>query len=265
MYLNCKTYYSFRYGTFSTEELVNKALEEGISEMSALALTNINSTCDAWEFVKLCWEKQIKPILGVEVRNEDKLLYILIAANNKGFAWINRFLSEHLINKTAFPEPNENPLLFENYTDGFVIYPLFAKDLSLLNSNEKIGLLPTEVNKLFSIHWKEHKEKFVVRHPVTFQNKTYYNLHRLLRAIDKNCLLSKLPKETEASPNEIFVSPQYIFNAFKEYPFIITNTYRLMDACCIEMDFDVDKNMQCYSATDRKRTRLNSSHANISY
>jgi DNA polymerase III alpha subunit len=72
MYLNCKTYYSFRYGTYSTEELVNQAVEKGIS---SLALTNINSTVDAWPFVKLCEKNNIKPIIGVEIRNDDELLY----------------------------------------------------------------------------------------------------------------------------------------------------------------------------------------------
>src|SRR5437762_11576294 len=42
MYLNCKTYFSFRYGTFATEELVKTAADLGIT---ALGLTNINSTC----------------------------------------------------------------------------------------------------------------------------------------------------------------------------------------------------------------------------
>ena len=96
MYLNCKTYYSFRYGTFSTSELINTALDNGVS---TLALTNINSTCDLWEFVKLAHKAGIKPIAGVEVRNDDKLLYILLAANNKGLSWIHEFLSDHLVNK----------------------------------------------------------------------------------------------------------------------------------------------------------------------
>ena len=82
MYLNCKTFYSFKYGTFSTAALVDMAASLGIQ---SLALTNINSTCDAWEFVKLCRGQGIQPILGVEIRNEDELLYILLAANNKGF------------------------------------------------------------------------------------------------------------------------------------------------------------------------------------
>ncbi len=248
MYLNCKTYYSFRYGTFSIEELINGALDKGIS---SLALTNINSTCDVWEFVKLSLEAGIKPIAGVEVRNDDKLLYILIAANNNGLAWIHSFLSQHLMEKKAFPEVDACPVFFEDCADGFVIHPLHSKPLRELLPNEKIGVLPWEANKLIGLDWKNHKDKFIVRQPVTFQNKTYFNLHRLLRSIDKNCLLSRLPLEAQATPKETFVSPSSILKAFEQYPFIITNTYKLMDACSISIDVNTDKNKQCFSATKK--------------
>src|SRR5664279_4369797 len=114
MYLNCKTYYSFRYGTISTEELVTTAVDKGVS---ALALTNINSTCDVWEFFKLALEAGIKPIAGVEVRNDDHFLYILIAANNRGLAWIHSFLSEHLMEKKLFPDASAGPIFFEDSYD----------------------------------------------------------------------------------------------------------------------------------------------------
>ena len=246
MYLNCKTYYSLRFGTIPPEDLVQTAADKGVS---TLALTNINNTCNTWEFVKLCNESNIKPIAGVEIRNADKILYILLAVNNPGLTWINSFLSKHLINKTPFPEVIEQPTFFINSNDGFIIYPLNSRPFDALLPNERIGILATELNKLYSTNWKDYKEKFVIRQPVTFQNKTYFNLHRLLRAIDKNCLLSKLHKETEASESETFVSPDRLLKAFKDYPFIVTNTYKLMDACSISMDFDTDKNMQCYSAT----------------
>src|SRR5437870_2099489 len=105
MYLNCKTNYSFRYGTFFTEELVKAAAAIGIT---ALGLTNIKSNCDAWDFVLHCHKEKIKPILGAEIRNGDKVLYVLIAANNRGFAWINKFLSDHLLEKKPFPETAVN-------------------------------------------------------------------------------------------------------------------------------------------------------------
>ena len=252
MYLNCKTYYSLRYGTFSTEELVQAAVDRGLP---ALALTNINTTADTWDFVKHCREAGIKPITGAEVRNGDQLLYILLAANHRGQAWIHRFLSGHLCTKQPFPEVLEAPHFFDAPEDGFVLYPLGAKPLTQLLSHERIGVLPWEVNKLVSLDWQNHREKFVVRQPVTVQNKTYFNVHRLLRAIDKNCLLSKLPMEAQASPKETFVAPVSLLQAFKDFPFIVTNTYRLMDACSVSLDFSTDKNKQCYSAS-REDDRL---------
>ena len=245
MYLNCKTYYSFRYGTFSTEELVRAAADRGVS---SLALTNINSTCDIWEFVQLCNGNGIKPVAGVEVRNEDTFLYVLIAANAEGLAWIHEFLSRHLMAKKPFPEVADNPYFFNNISDGFVIYPLHTKPLDALLPNERAGVRPWEVNKLITPGWKNHADKLLVLQPVTFQNKIYFNLHRLLRAISKNCLLSKLPAAAQASEEETFVAPTDLLQAFREYPFIVTNTYKLMEACTVSLDFRADKNMQCYSA-----------------
>src|SRR6476620_5984265 len=100
MYLNCKTYFSLRYGTYSTKELVDAAENNGAS---VLALTNINNTADHWDFVSLCLAKNIKPVLGVEIRNDHSLCYILLAKNNEGYYAINKFLSAHLISREPFP------------------------------------------------------------------------------------------------------------------------------------------------------------------
>src|SRR4051812_19309711 len=100
MYLNCKTWFSFLYGTFPTEELVKTAVEVGAT---AIALTNINSTCDTWDFVDYCSQHSIKPVAGAEIRNDSMFMYILLAKNNNGFQQINRFISEHLQSKKDFP------------------------------------------------------------------------------------------------------------------------------------------------------------------
>jgi len=259
MYLNCKTYFSFRWGTYSTSGLVKEAVEAGAT---ALALTNINSTCDAWDFVLFCQQQNIKPILGAEIRNGDKLLYILIAANNTGFTWINQFISRHIQLDQPFPEQTGKETFF-NAGDGFVIYPMDAKPPDQLLQNEFIGIQPTEVNKLFSwsegllrTNWPQYKDKLVVRQPVTFQDKIHFNVHRLLRAIDKNELLSKLSPSAICGSNEYFLSQNKILEAFKQYPFIITNTYRLMDVCEIKMDFGTDKNKKTFSARKRDDAHL---------
>jgi len=245
MYL-CKSYFSFNYGTFSTEELVAAGVEAGAT---TLILTNINATCDAWDFVLFCGKQNIKPILGAEIRNGNTLLYILIAANNKGFRRINEFLSEHLREKKPFPPGDALSSVFPAPEDGFIIHPLGSKAPGLLDSNERIGVLPGEVNKLLKQPLASFPDKWVIRQPVTFQNKTYYNLHRLLRAIDGNTLLTKLTPEDLASPQEYFIPQGEMLTAFRQYPGLITNTYRLLDACSITMDFGVDKNKQLFSAS----------------
>ncbi len=244
MYINCKTYYSFRYGTFSTKELVEAAADAGVG---TLALTNINNTCDAWDFVKLCREKNIKPVLGVEIRNENKVLYILIAANNKGFQWINTFISSYLISKDVFPESHDKHF-FNEPGDGFVIFPLGKRDLKDLRENEYTGIRPSEVNKLFSIDFSSFTNKLVILQPVTYQDKKYFQLHRLLRCIDLNILGTKLSAEDTAATGETFISESELLKHFRQYPFIVTNTYRLIEACNITMDFGTDKNKKNYSA-----------------
>ncbi len=44
MYLNCKTYFSFHYGTYSTAELKGAGAETGAT---TLALTNIKESLEA--------------------------------------------------------------------------------------------------------------------------------------------------------------------------------------------------------------------------
>jgi error-prone DNA polymerase len=245
MYLG-KTYFSFKYGTYPTKELVKDGVEAGAT---ALALTNINTTCDAWDFVQYCREEGIRPILGVEIRNDDRLLYILIAANNKGFRWINEFLSEHLLEKKPFPEPASISAFFADPSDGFAIYPLHNKTPEALLENERIGVLPEEAGKLLKMPLTACPGKWIIRQPVTFRNKTWYNVHRLLRAVDLNTLLTKLRPEDLAGEKEYFIPQADILIAFRQYPCIITNTYRLFDACSIDMHFGGDKNKKIYSAS----------------
>jgi DNA polymerase-3 subunit alpha len=74
-------------------------------------------------------------------------------------------------------------------------------------------------------------------------------VHRLLRAIDKNIILSKQEAKDIAKPHESFVPQSDIVNSFSRYPFMITNTLRLLDNCSIDLSFQTDKTKQVYGAT----------------
>lgn len=240
MYINCKTYFSYRYGTYSALELVKQAAEQGVR---SLALTNINGTPDAWDFVKFCREAEIKPILGCEIRNDHSFCYILIAKNETGLMAINQMLSDYKRDILPYPE---RPELGK---DVYVIYELGKYLPEELLENELIGVKPIEINKLFNISANKYPDKFIIRQPVTFQNTRYYNLHRLLRAIDLNTLYTKLTSKDVAGKDETFKSETEIIQVFKANPAIISRTIQLTEECGIETELKTDKNRLSYMGT----------------
>jgi DNA-directed DNA polymerase III PolC len=239
VYLNCKTYFSFRYGTFSTEGLVEAGMEAGAS---VLALTNINATTDAWDFYEFCLQRKIKPIIGAEIRNGDNVCCILLAKNLQGLGGVNRFLSMYLQSGEPFPERPQTKDRGWLGPHVWIIYPYGKQEPQDLDEQELIGVKPSEANRLFGKSVQAYPDKFVVRHPVTFQDKTYYALHRLLRAIDKNILLSKQQPSDIAAPDEHFQPPAQLMMAFQAYPTLLTRTLQVIDSCHLEMDMTKDKN-----------------------
>lgn len=237
MYINCKTNFSFHYGTYFTEDLVKEAAAAGIA---ALALTNINNTCDLWDFADFCGKHGVKPIAGAEIKNEDRLEYILLAKNNTGLAAINQFLTQHLSDKTAFPP---RPSLEEVY----VIYPFGKRPLNTLAADEYVGVQSIDLNKLFGLSVQVYAHKLVAWQPVTFRDKQQYNVHRLLRAIDKNILLSKQDKKDLAGEHETMRPPSLLKEQFREYPDLIANACRLLDNCAVTIDKQTIKTKQVFS------------------
>lgn len=240
MYLNCRTFYSLRYGAISVEELVNQASVLGLKK---LALTDINSTSAVFDFVSLCQQVSIEPVIGVEFKNEDELLYVCLAQNHQGFAQINEFRTRHHLSKQPFPIIP--PVLEQVIT----IVP-FQKRTLLTNEiksrlDVKIGIRLSELNQLYKIDYKD----FVLLQPVTFLNKVGFNIHRLLRAIDKNTLLSKLSKSSEAQPDEAFYRPEELYARLQNYPEIITNTEAVLAQCSFEFDYQKPKNKQVYTTS----------------
>ncbi len=84
----------------SVEQLVQKALSSGTD---TIVLTDINNSTGIPEFAGECAKNNIRPVAGMEFRNENELLYIGIARNNKGLQELNEFLSDLNFNKSSIP------------------------------------------------------------------------------------------------------------------------------------------------------------------
>jgi DNA polymerase-3 subunit alpha len=242
MYLNCHTYYSLRYGTIKPEQLLAVASENGVQ---TLALTDINSTSACLDVMRLSKKYKIKPVLGVDFRNGVQQEFILIAKSNWGFQNINSYLSRFLHDDTLkIPERPDS-----NLEDCFVIYPYHKGKHFTLKTNEFLGIAPEDLNQLKFSKWNLLREKLVVLKTVSFQNKKGFNTHRLLRAIDNNTLLSKLPKSEEGQPQHTMLPYDSLCNIYNEYPELINNTNSLLDDCNTNFDFSskVPNNQRFYT------------------
>ncbi|MCA0932354.1 DNA polymerase III subunit alpha [Lutimonas saemankumensis] len=250
MYLNTHTYYSLRYGTIKPEELLQLAQHKGLKYF---ALTDINSTTACIDFVRLSSKYGISPVLGVDFRNGVQQEFVLLAQSNKGFRYINEFLSS-LLHQKKFYVAEEPPILPEV----FVIYP-FSKQLKRpLNHNEFLGIRPEELPKLKFTRSVWPMEKLVILQTVSFQNKKGFNTHRLLRAIDNNTLLSKLPLSEQGKETDIMLSFKELNEVYKDYPQLIQNTQRVLEQCHISFDFEnqVPKNQKTYTQNEDLDFRL---------
>lgn len=238
MYLNCHTYYSLRFGTLSETELLELARKNQVEQ---LALTDINNTSACLNFVRKAQEHNIKPILGIDFRNGVDPCFVGIAKNNEGYRELNSFLSQHLQGNKKIPS-HAPP-----FNDAYIIYPfekVLLHEQHTFLDHEFIGISIADLRRLPFSKIIKLKDRLVVQQGVTFRNKRDFNAHRLLRAIDNNVLLSKLPQTEEADPKEKMLPVQDLIAAFSEYAFILQNTARLMDSCSIFFDFSEERKPQ---------------------
>ncbi|RAJ25911.1 DNA polymerase-3 subunit alpha [Gelidibacter algens] len=250
MYLNCHTYYSLRYGTIKPEQLLAIASENGLQ---TLALTDINSTSACLDFARLSSKYKIKPVLGIDFRNGAQQQFILIAKNNKGFQNINDYLSGFL-HDSELKIPETAPQL----EDVFVIYPYIHKKIYALKENEFLGIKPQDLNHLKFSKWNLLRNKLVVLQTVSFQNKKDFNTHRLLRAIDNNTLLSKLPKSEQGQETDKMLPYQELCTTYDEFPELLNNTAHILDKCHVDFDFSQENpnNQRCYTHNEALDFRL---------
>jgi DNA-directed DNA polymerase III PolC len=223
------------------EKLVAAARRNNVR---AMALTDINNSTGMMDFISECRLNAIKPIAGMEFRDENnRLLYVVVARNNEGFREINEFLTRHNLEK--LPLPPRAP----GFDNAYTIYPLTGSSPVKPLENEFIGIRPGDINRLVSSRFRYHEQKLLALLPVTFDIADEFVLHRHLRAIGKNTLLSKLTPDDLASTKEIFLPPDFTRIIYSDYPQIARNTEQVLDECSVEMDFSTVKNKRTFTGS----------------
>ncbi len=240
MLLNCHTCYSFCYGLLSVEELLEEIKTKGYQHF---VLSDINNTSAILDALRLSQNTGIKVIPGIDFRDGIQQRYIGIAKNNAGFRELNEELSAQLHKKKTIQ--NCAP----EFKNAFVVYPFTSCPDKALRENEYIGISSKQLSALGFSSLKNHINKLVVLQALSFVHRKQFNAHRLLRAIDKNCLLSKLPIQEQAREDEMVPTREELYARFSAYPEIIRNTEHILHSCDVTFVYGKlsNKNLKHYS------------------
>jgi DNA-directed DNA polymerase III PolC len=224
----------------SVEQLVQNALNAGTD---VIVLTDINNSTAIPEFAGECTGNNLRPVAGIEFRNDNELQYIGIARNNKGLQELNEFLSDINFNKTPIPFPAPQ------FTESYIIYSLKKIPARNLFDNERIGIRPAEINSLLTMNSALNRNIMVILCPVTFAGTDDIFIHKSLRAVDNNILLSHLQPWQCAGEDELFRKPAEIERTFRDHKWLVNNTKKLIDDCSLQFDLKGLKNKRIYSAS----------------
>lgn len=244
--INIHSCYSLKYGITGPEELVKWGVESGFER---IALTDINNTSGVLNFVRYSQENGRIPVVGVDFRNGISCCYVVLAKNNDGFLEINRFLSQYT--HDALPFPSKAP----GFANCMVIYP-WGKEPELLAEYEFVGVAAHQLNR-FRMNPNKKWEKYIALPSMTFRSKRDFNTHRLLRAIDQNALLSKLPVEEQSREDAVFLNREALLNCYEEFGELVLRSEEILKACSIEFEFApkaVSQNLALY--TDSRENDL---------
>lgn len=244
-----KSHFSLRYGLLSPEEIVKWTKQAGYAHT---VLADINSSSSALSYVREAQQQGIEPIVGIDIRNGMECCYVLVARNNRGLHEANRFLTQHLHSGEDFPE---TPPHLGNC---IVIYP-WGKEPKCLKDNEWIGVGSTQLSRLTINKDKVHYDRMIAMEFMTFRNKKDFNAHRLLRAIDNNMLLSKLPKEQQADENEKLIPNSEFQERFADFRELPDRTKQLLSSCSVHFEFGDDakpQNVATYTGSKEEDLEL---------
>lgn len=236
MLLNIHSYYSLRYGTLSLEELLEGMLANGYD---TAVLTDINNSSASLDFVRMAHKHGLNALVGMEFRAGDKLCFVAIARNEKGFKEINEYRTQ--LNKDHSEAPDQAP----EFTHVFIVYPFEKINRIVLRDYEYIGVRPSERSKAVRLQ-KSLLDRCVILAPVSFREEDYV-FHKQLRAIDNNLLISQLEPQQVASPDEVFIPKSRLMQWYTDLPQLLANTNRLLSQCSFGFDFTTVKNKATFT------------------
>ena len=232
-HLHVHSHYSLMRGVDSLESLAQAARERG---MDRFALTDTNALYGFVFYRQICAETGLVPIAGAEIVEREisegciavpprsPRRAVLLARGREGYASLCRVITaRHLepefeIARAVRARPQgltmltEDPHLLEQLRDALPVYA------ELIPGRDDRGLR----------RWARERDiPCVAANDVHFVRREGHRLHHVLRAIDRNTTLDRVPPHDLADPSRSFLSAAEITARLPHAPEAIENAARL--------------------------------------
>jgi len=219
-------------GVSSLEDICRTAAAHGAA---SLALTDTNGLYGAVRFVEIAKQNDLRPILGAELVHGSHRA-VCLAKDAAGYANLCRLLSERHCDQSF-----DVIAAVARYRRGLII---LSDDLPALKawsgaSREDlyVELAPGPRMHEAVKFARAAKLPPVATNKVHFVNAGGYALHRLLRAIELNTTLSRVPESECAAAGHWLAPLCHLERYYAHVPEALANTLRIAASCRTDWDF----------------------------
>lgn len=214
--LTVRSYYSLMWGTCSPQKLCTAAKQRGYNR---LALTDTDNLYGLWPFLKSCKQAEITPIVGAELTDPVRdYRAVCLVENDQGYRNLCRLITrrhsdERFDLKTDLPAHAAGLVILTQ--SGELLLPWYEAGLTLaaavLRQPTSAALRLRQVAR--------HLDVPLVATPGSFfLDPEDAEIHRMLRAIDLNTLLSRLTSKDAAPLDAWLASPAEYAERFNIWP-----------------------------------------------
>ncbi len=239
-HLHIHSNYSFCRGANTQEEICARLKAQGHRFFAFTEIDGLHGLVWAQQVAK---KHGLRCIIGAELLDKDIGRLVLLVKNTSGYQNLCRLISQKRALDLAGACENERRRFM------LQTVPQFRAGLVLLCDNPALlqNLLQHSRTDLYVLCIPGPQRQNMLRlarqmvlppvagNDVYFVDPGDFSIHKILRAIDCNSALSRIPPDEQASPQAWLKSPQKMVEAFPDCPEALRNTVRIAEACRFEL------------------------------
>ena len=221
--LECHSHYSMLRGTLSHKFLPELLLKAGHRRF---ALADTDGIYGLILLNQMAVERQMEMIAGVTLFDKNQRKAVLLVKNATGYSNLTQLTTQKHADSAAF----DLRTALSQRLEGLV---LITPDQPLLETFRAADTYASLELNAYSLYKWSQKQGIpaVANIPIYYGGSKGHHLHRIMRAIDLNTKLSRLPAEAVLPPEYVIHSVEQILKRLPYAPETIERTVEIADKC----------------------------------